>query len=654
MEKVENNKFLEEVKVGKLLKMFAIPCVISLVVQALYNIVDQIFIGFTEGLGDLGNTATGIVYPLTVIALAIGLLIGDGVASKLSINQGQNNNKYNSKTIASNLTFGLIISLLMMTICLVLTKPILTGFGANDVILPFALDYSTFIIIGFPLFIVGTIINPIIRADGSPKYAMFAMIIGAVTNIILDPVFLFVFKMGMQGAALATFLGQAVTFILSVIYLFRAKTFRLKLSDFIPNFKLLGSVAKLGVSSFLTQISIVIISVINNNLILSLLPTDNSAIGMLTIAFKVFGIVVSIIVGIACGGQPIIGYNYGARRFDRVKETFKIIMTSSVIVGVIATILFLFLPKQIFALFGYSQVSEFGVKCFTIYMCMILLTCFTKATSIFFQSIEKPVKSTLVAMCRDLIFLVPLTFIMYNFGVDAFLWSAPISDILTTVLAVVFLVLVFKEFAKLSNEASVTEETVKVEESKPGVIITISREHGAGGREIAFELAKKLNIPCYDKELTSIVAKDTGLAVDYINRLERNVSQPMYELYLTKTPTAIAREAQNKVLKEIAKKGTCVIVGRCADYILKEYNPLKIFIYADMEYKKQRIMNKYKDTKDLAYENILQSDKNRARFYYETTGRTWGAKENYDLCINSNIGVQETVDLIYNYLKNKM
>lgn len=650
---MQNNKFLEEVKVGKLLRMFAIPCVISLVVQALYNIVDQIFIGFTQGLGELGNTATGIVYPLTVIALAIGLLIGDGVAAKLSINQGQNNTKNNSKIIASNLTWGLIISLLMMTFGLIFVKPILTGFGANSVILPFALDYSTFILIGFPLFIVGTIINPIIRADGSPKYAMFSMIAGAITNIILDPLFLFGFKMGMNGAACATFIGQVVTFVLSIIYLFKAKTFKLKLSDFIPNIKLLGSVSKLGISSLLTQISIVIISIINNNLILSLLPTDNSAIGMLTIAFKVFGIVVSIIVGIACGGQPIVGYNYGARRFDRVKQTLKYVMTISIIVGIVATCAFLFLPRQIFALFGYAEVSDFGVKCFTIYMNMILLTCFTKASAIFFQSIEKPVKSTLVAMCRDLIFLVPITFIMQSFGVDAFLWSAPISDILTTILAIVFLVLVFKEFAKLSNQTEIIEKPIKIEKSKPGLIITISREHGAGGREIAFELAKKLNIPCYDKELTSIVAKNTGLAVDYINKLEGNVSQPMYELYLTKTTTAIAREAQNNVLENIAKKGSCVIVGRCADYILKEYNPYRIFIYANMEYKQQRIMNNYIDSKNTAYENILKSDKNRARFYNETTGQTWGAKENYDLCINSSIGVEETVNLIYNYISNR-
>ena len=647
------NKFLEEAKVGKLLRMFAVPCVISLVVQALYNIVDQIFIGFTPGLGELGNTATGIVYPLTVIALAIALLLGDGIAAKLSINQGQNNNQNNSKTVAANLSCGLIISLVLMTVCLIFAQPILSVFGANQVILPFALNYSTLIILGFPLFIVGTILNPIIRADGSPKYAMFSMIAGAITNIILDPIFLFACQMGMQGAALATFIGQFVTFALSVAYLFRAKTFQLKITDFLPNFKLLGSVAKLGISSFLTQVSIVLVSVINNNVITSLLPADNSAIGMLTIAFKVFGIVISIIVGIACGGQPIIGYNYGARRFDRVKQTFKYIMCISLVVGLTATVLFLSFPRQIFAIFGYSQVSDFGVKCFTIYMCMMLLTCFTKATAIFFQAIEKPVKSTLIAMCRDLLFLIPLTFILANFGVDAFLWSAPISDILTTVLAIIFLIIVFRNFAKLSATNTTNTNQATVQTSQPGIIITISREHGAGGREIAFALAKKLGIPCYDKELTSLVAQDTGLAVDYLNQLENKGTQPMYDLYLTKTPTAIAQQAQNRVLNTIAKQGSCVIVGRCADYILKDYHPYRIFIYADMAYKQQRVMQNYQDTAPTAQENILKSDKHRARFYQETTGQTWGAKENYDLCINANIGIANTVDLIYYHLSHQ-
>lgn len=648
---MNKNNFLETVKVGKLLRMFAIPCVISLVVQALYNIVDQIFIGFTSGLGELGNTATGIVYPLTVIALAVALLLGDGIATKLSINQGQNNNQYNSKTVAANLTCGLIISLIIMTVGLVWIEPILRGLGANQVILPYAKNYATFILLGFPLFIMGTILNPIIRADGSPKYAMFVMIAGAVTNIILDPIFLFGCQLGMQGAALATFLGQLVTFLLSVAYLFKAKTFKIKFADFLPNGKLFCNVTKLGISSFLTQISIVIVSVVNNNLIANLLPTDNSAIGMLTIAFKVFGIVVSIIVGIACGGQPIIGYNYGARRFDRVKQTLRYIMTIALSVGVVATVLFVCFPQQIYMIFGYSNVSSFGVKCFQIYMCMILLTCFTKATAIFFQAVEKPVKSTLIAMCGDLLFLIPLSLILYNFGVDAFLWSAPISNILTAMLTIVLLIIVLKDFTKVTK--NITTATTTIQASQPGLIITISREHGAGGREIAFELAKKLNIPCYDKELTSLMAQDSGLAVDYLNQLEKNVAQPMYDLYLSKTPTTLATDAQQNVLKAIAEKGACVILGRCADYILKDYKPYRIFIYADKAYKQQRIANNYHDDENTAYANITKSDEQRAKFYQATTGQVWGAKENYDLYINGSVGVQKAVAQIYHCIQNR-
>ena len=185
------------------------------------------------------------------------------------------------------------------------------------------------------------------------------------------------------------------------------------------------------------------------------------------------------------------------------------------------------------------------------------------------------------------------------------------------------------------------------------MIITISREHGAGGREIAFALAKKLQIPCYDKELTSLVAKDTDLAIDYLNKMEDNIAQPMYELYLSKTPTVIAKEAQNNVLEAIAKQGSCVIVGRCADYILRVYHPYRIFIYADMDYKQQRIMHNYQDAETTAYENIIKSDKNRAKFYQETTGQTWGAKENYDPCVNASIGIDQTVNLIYYHVTNQ-
>jgi len=647
-ERVMENKFLGTEKVGKLLKMFAIPCVLSLIIQALYNIVDQLFIGNCASLGQLGNTATGIVYPLTVIALAIGLLLGDGAASKMSINQGQNNTKDTNNVIGTSLSIGTIISLILLAFCFIFRTPILKGLGASDVVFNFASEYSTFIIIGFPFFILTTILNPIIRADGSPRFAMISVVIGAVVNIGLDPLFIFGFDMGMTGAALATFIAQVISFALSVGYLFKSKSFKLRLQNFIPKFKLFGAISKLGISSFLTQIAIVIISIVNNNMLLKLLPNDNSAIGLLTIAFKVFGIVISVAIGISCGGQPILGYNYGAKKYDRVKETFKLIIITTLIVGFIATILFIFAPKYIMMLFGYSEVSAFGINTFRIYLSFILLTCFTKAVSIFFQAIGMPIKSTLVAMCRDLIFLVPLTIIMATFGVKEFLWSAPISDILTTIMAVTFLIVTFK---KLNN---VTEEEIKetkIKKSKQGVIITISREHGAGGREIGKEVAKLLNIPFYDKELTSIIAYDTGLAKEYIDNLEEKNSA-LYNIYLTKNANVEAINAQSKVLRQIAEKGSCVIVGRCADFVLRDYNICRVFINAPIEYRVERIMKNYSDSNEDARKNIEKSDKNRAEFYNNVTGKIWGDRENYDIIINSEIGVENSAKLIYDYVKD--
>jgi len=313
----ENNKYLGEEKISKLLFKFSVPCIFSLLISALYNIVDQIFIGNASYL-PLGNTATGIVYPLTVIALALGLFLGDGTAATISINQGKNQTEDTHKSVGTGLTIGLIVSIVLVAVSYIFCEPILKFFGARGEALIFLADakeYSTWIIAGFPLFLLACVMNPIVRADGSPKFAMLAMAISAIVNIILDPIFIFVANMGMTGAALATFIGQLITFALHVGYFFKSKNFKLKWRSFKPDFKLLGTSLKLGISSFLTQLAIVIISVVNNILLGAFfVATVQNAIGIFTVVFKVFGIVISVAIGVASGGQPILGYNYGAKK----------------------------------------------------------------------------------------------------------------------------------------------------------------------------------------------------------------------------------------------------------------------------------------------------------------------------------------------------
>lgn len=457
---LQSNAFLGTGKIKKLLLKFSVPCVLSLIIQALYNLVDQIYIGHSLDLGAVGNAATGIVYPLTVIALGIGLWLGDGAAACMSINQGKNNAQGSAKSVGTAVTVGALAGIAMTIIVLCLKTPILQAIGGSGVVLDAAVEYSVFISIGFTFFILACVLNPIIRADGSPKYAMAAMAVGAVLNIILDPIFIYACKMGMTGAALATFLGQTVTFIMHIGYLFRSKTFRVKLKDFIPSGKNIGELLRFGISSFLTQIAIVIISVVNNILLGIYSVSSGYDImvtqGVITLAFKVFGIVVSIIVGIASGGQPIVGYNYGAKKYDRVIKTYKYIMIATVIVGVVATILFEACPKLFLLIFGdggsavdKTMYSDFTALTFRIYLGFILLTCVTKVTAIFMQSIGKPVKAAVISMCRDVLFLVPPTIIMCVFGgVDLLLWSAPIADVLAFILTVVLVTAEIKSMYK--------------------------------------------------------------------------------------------------------------------------------------------------------------------------------------------------------------
>ena len=653
-EQKQDNKFLGETPVGRLLRMFAIPCVLSLVIQALYNIVDQIFIG-NAGYLPFGNTATGFVYPLTVVAMAIGLWLGDGIAACMSINQGRNNNERTPYNIGTGLTVGLVASLLLCLICNLAINPILQFFGAGGQALTDAVEYSGWIIAGFPLFILACVMNPVVRADGSPKFAMIAMAAGAVLNIILDPLLINVAHMGMTGAALATFIGQAVTFILHVAYFFKIKCCRLTWRHFIPRWGALMDAIKLGVSSFLTQFSIVIIAVVNSIVISKYfvsyengLPVTNE-VGIMNVAFKIFGIIISVVIGVAAGAQPILGYNYGAQKYDRVRKTWQYVLISSVIVGVIATILFEAIPQLLLGLFGYSAAGytaaeiNFGLNLFRIYMGAILLTCVIKAIAIFFQAIGKPARAMLVALLRDVIFVVPLAIGLPLITPDAFLWSAPIADVLTTIVAVILLVMVLRSM----KTAKVTQDhaTVALQPSKPGVIITIAREHGAGGREIGKILAKTLEIPYYDKEIISLAAEESGLAAEYIHDLEKK-SSLMYNTYLATTANQTAIQAQAQVLKRIAQQGTCVIVGRAANFVLQDFHPYSVFVYAPIEYRVERVRRNYEDTQAQAVANINRADQRRAKFYQTITGQKWADHANYDLALDGSLGVQACVAAI--------
>lgn len=447
------NRYLSEEPVGSLMLKFSIPCIMSLLVSALYNIVDQIFIG--RGVGYLGNGATNVVFPVTIVALAIALLVGDGCAAFLSICQGMRDGERAHRSVGNAVTVIVAAGLILTVLLAVFQDKLLWAFGATKNNIGYAREYFRYIVMGIPFFMFANAMNSVIRADGSPAFAMLSTLIGCAINVVLDPIAIFVLHWGMAGAALATVAGQLVSALLAAGYLFRTKSFRLKRSSFRPDRELLRRTMPLGISSLLTQISIVVIMVVMNNVLV--IYGARSRYGadipltVVGIVMKVFQIVVSIVVGIAAGSQPIVGYNYGAGRHDRVRRIFTVMMTAEAGVGLIAMICFECFPLTIIRIFGSENglYNEFAVISFRLFLCTIALCCVQKACSIFLQSLGKPMLSMSLSLLRDFILSVPLALILPRYlGVTGALYSGPIADVVSFAAAVFCVRRVFRELRK--------------------------------------------------------------------------------------------------------------------------------------------------------------------------------------------------------------
>jgi Na+-driven multidrug efflux pump len=413
-----------------------------MLVSALYNIVDQIFIGWS--IGYLGNAATNIVFPFTLIALAVGILIGDGSAALFSLSLGGGDRETSHKCVGNGIVLSVIAGIALTVIGFLFTDKLLILFGVTEASYGYAWDYMRIILLGIPFYVFSSGMNAPIRADGSPRYAMFTMILGAALNLILDPVAIFVLGMGVKGAAIATIIGQIASCILTVAYFFRPKTFKFQRKSFSLSKIVSAKICQLGISSLIIQLAIVVIMTVANNMIGIYGPLSKYGadipLSVVGIVMKVFGIAIAFIVGIAVGGQPIIGYNYGAGNYKRVYAALRHVVIANALVGLIAMLLFEFCPQIIVRLFGSESdlYNEFAYLCFRIFLGGILLCCMQTTGSIFLQAIGKPVQSTLLSLSRDVVFLVPAVIIMtVNFGVTGMLWAAPIADVLAFVFTLI-------------------------------------------------------------------------------------------------------------------------------------------------------------------------------------------------------------------------
>ena len=468
MNESQSNSFLAEQPVGALMRKFSLPCILSLLVGALYNIVDQLFIANASYLGSYGNAANSVVFPLTVIALAIATMIGDGCCAYVSIRLGAGEQEQAHRSVGNAIVLTLIVSVVLTAVYLIFMNPILTAFGATVNAETFALsrEYCFWIALGIPFYMFGQAMNPIIRSDGSPRYAMLSLLAGAVCNIILDPIFIFPCGWGMMGAAVATVIGQILSAVLAAAYLLHMKAVRLQRSSFRLRGELLRAFLPLGMTSFLSQISIVFSMAAVLNMCRkygALDPVFGQAqyaqipTAVVGIVMKFFQIVISIVVGMAAGCIPVVGFNMGAKKPDRVKELFTRLLLAEAAVGVVALVLVECFPRQLIALFGAANESvyytDFAVKSFRIYLCMIILACVNKACFIFLQAMGKAVESTALSMVREVVFGVGFALLLPRFfGLDGVLYSMPMSDILTFLIAGY---LICKTYRELSTKGEV-------------------------------------------------------------------------------------------------------------------------------------------------------------------------------------------------------
>lgn len=459
-----SNQFLGTAPVGKLMKQYAVPCIISLLVGALYNIVDQIFIANASYLGSFGNAANTVVFPLTVVALAIAVMVGDGCCAFVSISLGRGDDDCAKHSVGNAILMSITSSLLLTVIYLLFQVQIIAMFGGtvNEETFHYSQEYFFYITLGIPFYMFGQAMNPVIRADGSPAFAMVSTLSGAIANIILDPIFIFIFQWGMMGAAIATVIGQIITAILSVWYIFHMKTIKPAKKHFHLNSRICGRTLLLGITSFLSQISLVAAMAAINNMLRQYGAADpifgqeqyaQIPMAVVGIVMKFFQIIISIVVGMAAGCIPIVGFNMGAEKRLRVKELFTKLLIAEATVGIAGCILAEIFPRQLISIFGAAHEStyytSFAIKAFRVYLCLIILACVNKACFIFLQAMGKAVESTALSMIREVVFGVGFALLLpIFFGLDGVLLSMPVSDLLTFLVA---LFLIRRTYADLNK-----------------------------------------------------------------------------------------------------------------------------------------------------------------------------------------------------------
>lgn len=465
----ENAAYLGEEKVGKLLLKFAVPCILSLIISCLYNIVDQIFVG--NGIGPLANAATGVIFPITVIGWGLSLFFGDGAAAFLSISLGRKQTEKAGRSVGNALLGSFVTGCILILVAYIWGDDLLMLLGGTEANIDYARTYGNIIYAMIPLALVQNTLAAIIRADGSPRFSMIAMTVGAVLNIIGDPIAIYGLRLGIAGAAWATIFGQFVSLVICLFYLGKSRNFKLKVADFIPDFRLLGKICRLGLSSLFTQLCIVATTVANNVLFVKYGYLWNAeyggdvALAAFVVIMKLFQLVLNIAIGIAVGAQPLVGYNYGARKYDRVKKLLKLVLLWTGGACLVCTVFFEALPQAFIAMFGGANgdgaftelYTQFAVPCLRIYLMFISLGCVQKASAIFLQSMGLAKLAAPLSFLRDVLVIVFALFLPLGLGVFGVAWAAPVADAAAFLITAPVMISILRKLDRASKEVEPSE-----------------------------------------------------------------------------------------------------------------------------------------------------------------------------------------------------
>ena len=649
--------------INKLLVAFTIPCVVSMLINSVYNIVDQIFIG--KGVGTLGNAATNVIFPLVIIFNAISGLIGNGAAANLSLKLGEGEEREGARIVGSSFVVSVLVSVILSIVAYLLLPKLVYIFGCTNSVYKYAIDYGRIIVLGAPFMLIYSSLSQLIRADGSPRYSMVLLVVGAIINIILDPIFIFGLKLGVKGGAWATVIGQVVSFIMAILYLKKFKSVKLTKKSFKVDrsiFRTLG----LGLSSFITQATVLALFIFMNNMMTKYGAStkfgSDIPLSVYGVISKINSLYISTILGISIGAQPIIGFNFGAEEYGRVRLVLKKVLIINLIVGLVFNFVFYMFPEQLVSIFisksdpSYKLFMEFAVIICHTFLMVMGLNFLEMTTSIVVQSLGNVRKATMVSFIRQIILFIPIACfrcIYLNEGVFGVLQAGPIADSITFVIAIFVFGSEYHKLSKADFDVVVSDDdNLNNKYTGKRVVITISREYGSGGRYVGRLLADKMGINFYDKDIINMVSEESGLGVNYII----NSEQKLVSAKFASNNDDRIFISYEKVIKKIAHD-SCVIIGRCADYILrKDKSAVRVFLYSDMDSKVKRCVKYYGVSKDSAVHTIMKTNKERAKHYKYYTDREWNDFNNYDLVINvDSLGVEKTASVIWEFinLKNK-